>query len=213
MASDPKETSPEPVPTQPAGEAPRERTAPHPKAAEGKKTDGKKGDGKAADGKKAAEGKAADGKKADDGKAAEGKKADDGKAAEGKKTDDGKAARAKPTRTVSTGIVHINATFNNTQVSITDTRGQVLAWSSSGRMGFRGTRKSTAYAATVVAQEAARQVASYRMQEVEVRVQGPGAGRESAVRALQSAGLNVTLIRDVTPIPHNGCRPRKRRRV
>ncbi len=135
------------------------------------------------------------------------------RAAEGDSAPAEAKPRVKSSRTVSSGIVHINATFNNTQVCITDTRGQVLAWSSAGRMGFRGTRKSTAYAATVVAQETARQVAPYRMQEVEVRVQGPGAGRESAVRALQSAGLTVTVIRDVTPIPHNGCRPRKRRRV
>lgn len=124
-----------------------------------------------------------------------------------------KPVRRKVLRSVSAGIVHINATFNNTQVAITDLKGAVLAWSSSGRMGFKGTRKSTAYAATVVAQDAARQVSSYRMQELEVRVQGPGTGRESAIRALQAAGLTITLIRDVTPIPHNGCRARKRRRV
>lgn len=124
-----------------------------------------------------------------------------------------KPVRAKVLRTVSVGIAHVNATFNNTQISITDTKGQVLAWSSSGRMGFKGTRKSTAYAATIVAQEVARMVSPYRMQEIEVRVQGPGAGRESAVRALQSAGLTITAIRDVTPMPHNGCRARKRRRV
>ena len=124
-----------------------------------------------------------------------------------------KPARRKVLRSVSVGVVHINATFNNTQVTITDLKGAVLAWSSSGRMGFKGTRKSTAYAATVVAQDAARQVSAYRMQEIEVRVQGPGSGRESAIRAMQAAGLTVTLIRDVTPIPHNGCRPRKRRRV
>jgi small subunit ribosomal protein S11 len=114
---------------------------------------------------------------------------------------------------VAFGIVHIRASFNNTVVTVADANGAVLAWSSSGRAGFRGSRKSTAFAATVVAQEAARQAVSRGMQDVEVRVQGPGAGRESAVRALQSAGLNVTLIRDVTPMPHNGCRPRKRRRV
>lgn len=133
--------------------------------------------------------------------------------AEGAATEEVKPVRVKVARTVSVGIAHVNASFNNTQVSITDTKGQVLAWSSSGRMGFRGTRKSTAYAATMVAQEVARQIAPYRMQEIEVRVQGPGSGRESAVRALQSAGLMITVIRDVTPMPHNGCRPRKRRRV
>lgn len=124
-----------------------------------------------------------------------------------------KPARVKSMRTVLSGIVHINATFNNTQVTITDQKGAVLAWSSAGRMGFKGTRKSTAYAATVVAQEAARLVAPYRMQEVEIRVQGPGAGRESAIRAFQAAGMVITLIKDVTPMPHNGCRPRKRRRI
>lgn len=124
-----------------------------------------------------------------------------------------KPARVKAARNVSVGIAHINATFNNTQVTITDLKGAVLGWSSAGRMGFKGTRKSTAYAATVVAQEAAKLVAPYRMQELEVRVQGPGAGRESAIRALQSSGLTITVIKDVTPMPHNGCRPRKRRRV
>ncbi|MBI2441993.1 MAG: 30S ribosomal protein S11 [Lentisphaerae bacterium] len=124
-----------------------------------------------------------------------------------------RTARVKAARTVSVGIAHINATFNNTQVSITDPKGQVLAWSSAGRMGFKGTRKSTAYAATIVAQEVARMVAPHRMQEIEVRVQGPGTGRESAIRALQSSGLTITAIRDVTPMPHDGCRPRKRRRV
>lgn len=111
------------------------------------------------------------------------------------------------------GVVHIRATFNNTIVSITDMKGNVVSWSTGGRCGFKGSRKSTAFAATTVAQEAARSAVSQGMHEVEVRVQGPGAGRESAVRALQAAGLTVTAIRDCTPIPHNGCRPRKRRRV
>jgi len=124
-----------------------------------------------------------------------------------------KPARTKAVRNVTVGIVHINASFNNTHVTITDLKGGVLAWSSAGRMGFKGARKSTAYAATVVAQEAARLVSPYRMQEVEVRVQGPGSGRESAIRALQAAGFSITVIKDVTPMPHNGCRPRKRRRV
>ena len=137
----------------------------------------------------------------------------DAGAAPADKAKEAKPARIRAARHVATGIAHINATFNNTQVVITDTHGAVLAWSSSGRAGFKGTRKSTAYAATVVAQDAARQVAAYRMQEVEVRVQGPGAGRESAIRALQASGLTISVIRDVTPIPHNGCRPRKRRRV
>jgi small subunit ribosomal protein S11 len=114
---------------------------------------------------------------------------------------------------IPTGVVHVRASFNNTMVCITDPQGAVIAWSSSGRAGFKGSRKSTAFAATVVGQEAARQAVGRGMREVEVRVQGAGAGRESAVRALQSAGLTITLIRDVTPIPHNGCRARKRRRV
>ena len=121
--------------------------------------------------------------------------------------------RVRAGRAVPFGIVHIRATFNNTIISISDTKGGVIAWSTSGRAGFKGSRKSTAFAASVVAQEAARQAVARGMQEVEVRVQGPGAGRESAIRAIQSAGLNITMIKDVTPMPHNGCRPRKRRRV
>lgn len=121
--------------------------------------------------------------------------------------------RSKMGKNVPIGIAFIKATFNNTMVSITDPSGNVVAWGSGGRSGFKGSRKSTAFAATVVSQEAARQAVSVGMHEVEVRVQGPGAGRESAIRALQSAGLSVTSIKDVTPIPHNGCRPPKRRRV
>jgi small subunit ribosomal protein S11 len=125
----------------------------------------------------------------------------------------GRKGRGKG-RHVPVGVVHIQATFNNTIVTITDMHGNVVAWSSAGRCGFKGSRKSTAYAATVVAQEAARAaMANVGMKDVEVEVQGPGAGRESAIRAIQAAGLNITAIRDVTPIPHNGCRPPKRRRV
>jgi len=124
-----------------------------------------------------------------------------------------KPVRIKSLRQIPVGIAHINASFNNTQVTITDPKGNVLAWCSSGRVGFKGTRKSTAYAATVVAQETAKMVSQYRMQEVEIRVQGPGAGRESAIRAFQTSGFTITMIKDVTSIPHNGCRPRKRRRV
>lgn len=122
--------------------------------------------------------------------------------------------RLKGGKLIPTGIVHIRATFNNTSVTITDPRGAVVSWNSAGRCQFKGSRKSTAYAATVVAQEAARAaIANCGMREVEICVQGPGSGRESAIRAIQSAGLTVTAIRDVTPIPHNGCRPPKRRRV
>ena len=121
--------------------------------------------------------------------------------------------RARGAKNVPLGVVYIKATFNNTAVTITDMRGNVVSWSTGGRCGFKGSRKSTAFAATLVAQEAARQAMGHGMQEVEIRVQGPGAGRESAIRAIQSAGLRITSIKDVTPIPHNGCRPRKRRRV
>jgi small subunit ribosomal protein S11 len=126
---------------------------------------------------------------------------------------DAAARRKLRGRHVPAGIAHITATFNNTMVAITDPRGGCVSWCSSGRAGFKGSRKSTAFAATVVAQDAARQAIGRGMHEVEVRVQGAGAGRESAVRGLQSAGLNISIIKDVTPIPHNGCRSRKRRRV
>ncbi|MDX9866707.1 MAG: 30S ribosomal protein S11 [Kiritimatiellia bacterium] len=116
-------------------------------------------------------------------------------------------------KSIPAGIAFVRSTFNNTLVSITDARGGVIAWSSAGKAGFKGSRKCTAFAATMVAQDAARQAIAKGMHEVEVRVQGAGAGRESAVRAIQSAGIHVTLLKDCTPIPHNGCRPRKRRRV
>ncbi|MFA5689054.1 MAG: 30S ribosomal protein S11 [Kiritimatiellales bacterium] len=119
----------------------------------------------------------------------------------------------KGAKNVPYGIAFIKTTFNNTIVSLTDMKGQVISWSSAGRCGFKGSRKSTAFAATTVAQEAARGAIAHGMNEVEVRVQGPGAGRESAVRAIQAAGLRVSAIKDTTPVPHNGCRPRKQRRV
>jgi small subunit ribosomal protein S11 len=124
-----------------------------------------------------------------------------------------KIIKAKGAKNISVGIANILATFNNTLVSITDMQGHVIGWSSAGRVGFKGSRKSTAYAAQQVAQDAARQAMSHGMKEVEVRVKGPGSGRESAIRALQAIGLEITTIKDVTPIPHNGCRPRKKRRV
>ncbi len=124
-----------------------------------------------------------------------------------------KKGKGKGHRHVPVGIAHIRATFNNTAVTITDPRGGVIAWRTAGRCGFKGSRKSTAFAATMVAQETAREAISYGLNEIEVFVQGPGAGRESAIRALQAAGLTITSIQDVTPIPHNGCRPPKRRRV
>jgi small subunit ribosomal protein S11 len=121
--------------------------------------------------------------------------------------------RRKGSKNVPFGIAFVKTTFNNTIVSITDMRGAVISWSSAGRCNFKGSRKSTAFAATTVAQEAARGAIGHGMTEVEVRVQGPGAGRESAVRAIQSAGLTINCIKDTTAIPHNGCRPPKRRRV
>jgi small subunit ribosomal protein S11 len=124
-----------------------------------------------------------------------------------------KIIKAKGAKNISVGIANILATFNNTQVSITDMQGNLLGWSSAGRVGFKGSRKSTAYAAQQVAQDAARQAMAHGMREIEVRVKGPGSGRESAIRALQAIGLEVTVIKDVTPVPHNGCRPRKKRRV
>jgi small subunit ribosomal protein S11 len=131
---------------------------------------------------------------------------------EAKAAADAKARKVRA-KSIPAGIAFIRASFNNTTVSITDARGGVIAWSSAGRAGFKGSRKCTAFAATMVAQDAARQAVTQGMHEVEVRVQGAGAGRESAVRAIQSAGMQVSLIKDCTPIPHNGCRPRKRRRV
>ena len=124
-----------------------------------------------------------------------------------------KIIKAKHAKNISAGIANILATFNNTQVSITDMHGNVIGWSTAGRVGFKGSRKSTAYAAQQVAQDAARQAMAHGMREVEVRVKGPGSGRESAIRALQAIGFEITAIKDVTPIPHNGCRPRKKRRV
>lgn len=122
-------------------------------------------------------------------------------------------ARKKMTRTVPSGLVFVKATFNNTLVSITDPAGNVVAWASAGKVNFSGSRKSSAFAATVAAQDAAKVAMAQGMKEVEVNLNGPGAGRESAVRGLQSAGLLITVIRDKTPVPHNGCRARKRRRV
>jgi small subunit ribosomal protein S11 len=124
-----------------------------------------------------------------------------------------KIIKAKGSKNITSGVANILATFNNTQVAITDMHGNLLGWSSAGRVGFKGSRKSTAFAAQQVAQDAARQAMSHGMKEVEVRVKGPGSGRESAIRALQAIGLEISMIKDVTPVPHNGCRPRKKRRV
>jgi len=124
-----------------------------------------------------------------------------------------KIIKAKGSKNVHAGIAHVLSTFNNTIVTITDMKGNVIGWSSAGKVGFKGSRKSTAYAAQMVAQDASRQAMGHGLKEVEVLVKGPGAGRESAVRALQAIGLDLTVIRDVTPVPHNGCRPPKQRRV
>ena len=124
-----------------------------------------------------------------------------------------KVVKAKHAKNIVSGIANILATFNNTQVTITDAQGNLIGWSSAGRVGFKGSRKSSAYAAQMVAQDAARQAMAHGMKEVEIRVKGPGSGRESAIRALQAIGLEISTIKDVTPVPHNGCRPRKKRRV
>ena len=116
-------------------------------------------------------------------------------------------------KNISTGVVHIQSTFNNTIITITDAMGNAVSWSSAGLQGFKGSRKSTPFAAQLAAQDAAKKAQDHGMKTVEVYVKGPGPGRESALRALQAAGFNVTMIKDVTPIPHNGCRPPKRRRV
>jgi len=124
-----------------------------------------------------------------------------------------KIIKAKHAKNITVGVANIMATFNNTIVSITDMQGNLLGWSSAGRVGFKGSRKSTAFAAQQVSQDAARQAMSHGLREVEIRVRGPGSGRESAIRALQAIGLEISCIKDVTPVPHNGCRPRKKRRV
>ena len=121
--------------------------------------------------------------------------------------------RRRERKNITSGVAHVNASFNNTMITITDAQGNTIAWSSAGTMGFKGSRKSTPYAAQVAAEDAGKKAIEHGMKILEVEVCGPGSGRESALRALQSIGFQVTAIRDVTPIPHNGCRPRKRRRV
>jgi small subunit ribosomal protein S11 len=121
--------------------------------------------------------------------------------------------RKRERKNISSGVAHVNASFNNTMITITDAQGNVIAWSSSGSKGFKGSRKSTPYAAQVAAEDAGRKAQEHGMRTIEIEVKGPGAGRESALRALQAVGFAITAIRDVTPIPHNGCRPPKRRRV
>jgi small subunit ribosomal protein S11 len=124
-----------------------------------------------------------------------------------------KRARRKERRVISNGVAHVKATFNNTIVSITDSDGNVISWASAGKVGFKGSRKSTPFAAQVAAENSAKEALGQGLRKVEVWVKGPGAGREAAIRSLQAAGLEISAIKDVTPIPHNGCRPPKRRRV
>ncbi|MCC9625706.1 30S ribosomal protein S11 [Thalassospira sp. MA62] len=121
--------------------------------------------------------------------------------------------RRRERKNITNGIAHVNATFNNTMITITDVQGNTISWSTAGGMGFRGSRKSTPYAAQVAAEDAGKKASEHGMKTLEVQVKGPGSGRESALRALQAVGFTITSIKDVTPIPHNGCRPRKRRRV
>jgi len=121
--------------------------------------------------------------------------------------------RRRERKNITSGVAHVNSTFNNTMITITDAQGNSIAWSSAGSQGFKGSRKSTPYAAQMAAEDAGRKAQEHGVKTLEVEVKGPGSGRESALRALQAVGFNITAIRDVTPIPHNGCRPRKRRRV
>jgi small subunit ribosomal protein S11 len=126
---------------------------------------------------------------------------------------DKQRTRRKERKNISSGVCHVNASFNNTMITITDAQGNAISWSSTGHMGFKGSRKSTPYAAQVAAEDAGRKAQEHGVRTLEIEVRGPGSGRESALRALQAIGFNVTAIRDVTPIAHNGCRPPKRRRV
>ena len=121
--------------------------------------------------------------------------------------------RRRERKNITNGIAHVNSTFNNTMITISDVQGNTIAWSSAGTIGFKGSRKSTPFAAQMAAEDAGKKAAEHGVKSIDVEVRGPGSGRESALRALQSVGFSVTSIRDVTPIPHNGCRPRKRRRV
>lgn len=121
--------------------------------------------------------------------------------------------RRRERKNIASGVAHVNSTFNNTMITISDVQGNTIAWSSSGTLGFKGSRKSTPFAAQMAAEDAGKKAAEHGMKSLDVEVRGPGSGRESALRALQAVGFTVTSIRDVTPIPHNGCRPRKRRRV
>jgi len=211
------------APAEKPAEAPAEAKADDKPAAEEKPAEAKAGDKPAAEEKPApASGEKAAAEAKPEGAAAapeEGGKKDDKKPRDifaeiaGAESEEVKIHKAKKSKHVTKGIVHIIATFNNTMVTVTDTRGNTIGWSTSGKMGFKGSRKSTAYAAQIVSQDACRQAMGHGLKEAEVRVKGPGSGREAAVRAVQAIGIDITNIQDVTPIPHNGCRPKKARRV
>jgi small subunit ribosomal protein S11 len=128
-------------------------------------------------------------------------------------TDNAQRLKRRERKNITSGVAHVNATFNNTMITIADAQGNVIAWATAGSQGFKGSRKSTPFAAQIAGEQAGKKAAEHGMKSLEVQVRGPGSGRESALRALQSVGFTITSIRDVTPIPHNGCRPRKRRRV
>ncbi len=128
-------------------------------------------------------------------------------------SDNTQRLKRRERKNITSGVAHVNATFNNTMITIADAQGNVIAWSTAGSQGFKGSRKSTPFAAQIAGEQAGKKAAEHGMKSLEVQVRGPGSGRESALRALQSVGFTITSIRDVTPIPHNGCRPRKRRRV
>jgi|SRR4051795_2220429 small subunit ribosomal protein S11 len=200
---EPKKTE-ELKPTQPSAASQEEQKAPAPESSETEKTPAAKADA-AKPAKKAAKQKKEQPSPAAGAPENLSLSADD--------AEKPKIVKAKGSKNVHSGIAHVLSTFNNTIVTITDMKGNVIGWSSAGKVGFKGSRKSTAYAAQMVAQDASRQAMGHGLKEVEVLVKGPGAGRESAVRALQAIGLDLTVIRDVTPVPHNGCRPPKQRRV
>jgi small subunit ribosomal protein S11 len=202
-ADEPKKTG-EPGPTQASAASQEEQKAPASKLSEGQKAPAAKGDA-AKPAKKPAK------QKKEQPAAAVG--APENLSLSADDAEKPKIVKAKGSKNVHSGIAHVLSTFNNTIVTITDLKGNVIGWSSAGKVGFKGSRKSTAYAAQMVAQDASRQAMGHGLKEVEVLVKGPGAGRESAVRALQAIGLDLTVIRDVTPVPHNGCRPPKQRRV
>ncbi len=216
----PEEAAPEKTPSAEAPAGPAKESKPEKAAPAAKETPAAEAAPKKAEEAKPGEAKPGEAKpgEAKPGEAKPGEKEGKGKSDVFKLLDPSagespKILKAKGSKNVHAGIVHVMATFNNTIVTVSDSNGNVLGWSSSGKMGFRGSRKSTAYAAQLVSQDACRQAMSHGLRQAEVRVKGPGAGRESAVRAVQAIGIDVILIKDVTPIPHNGCRPPKARRV